>query len=183
MPAWGRYACLSLWIEQLPEDCDLNQINIEIEGGQAAPIYIGPPVFDGLRQVNALMPVSTRTGLVPVDVFWFGQRLCEPAWARVIPPGPSVPRLTALSDGVNLLSGHTISSRSVKLSFQELTTPEGLEVRLDGVAVPNLDLFCTDPVNECFEVNFPLPESVAPGPHKVEARVGARVFPVSIDVA
>ena len=184
VPARGRFACMSIWIEQLPEDCDLNQINIEIEGEQAAPVYIGAPVFDGLRQVNALMPPNVRTGLVPVEVFWFGERLCEPAWARVIPPGPSVPRVTAVSDGVNLLSGHTISSRSVKVSFEELAAPERLEVRLDGAPVPDLDLFCTDPVNERFEVNFKLPDSAARGAHTVEVRVGARVFPaVGIDVA
>jgi SAM-dependent methyltransferase len=184
VPAWGRYACMSLWIENLPDDLDLNQINIEIEGGQAAPVYIGAPVFDGLRQLNALMPVSSRTGLVPVDVFWFGRPLCEPAWARVTPPGPAVPRLNSVSDGVNLLSGRVITSRSVKLFFEELTMPDRLEVRLDGVEIPVLDLFCTDPVNECFEVNFSLPESVEVGPHKVEAKVGGRMFPpATIDVA
>src|SRR5712692_10477395 len=44
VPASGRYACMSLWIENLPADCDLNQMNIEMEGEQAAPIYIGAPV-------------------------------------------------------------------------------------------------------------------------------------------
>jgi len=183
-PARGRFACLSIWIEELPNDCDLNQVNIEVDGEQAAPIYIGPPVYDGLRQLNALMPADVRTGLVPVDVRWFGERLCETAWVRVTPPGPAVPRLTALSDGVNLLSGTTISSRSVKLFFEELAAPERLEVRIDGAAIPDLDLFCTDPVNERFEINFQLPDSVAAGPHNVELRLGARVFPpVGIQVA
>lgn len=177
VPARGRFAYLSIWIEQMPDDCDLNQINIEVEGEQAPPVYIGAPVFDGLRQVNALMPPTVRTGLVPVDVFWFGERLCETAWARVMPPGPAVPRLTSVSDGVNLLSGNLISSRSVKLCFEELAAPERLEVRLNGAALPDLDLFCTDPVNQRFEVNFTLPAAVMAGTHDVEVRLGSRVFP------
>ena len=177
VPVRGRYAYLSIWIEQMPDDCDLNQINIELEGEQAAPVYIGAPVFDGLRQVNALMPSQARTGLVPVDVFWFGERLCETAWARIAPPGPAVPRLTSLTDGVNLLSGNLISSRSLKLCFEELEAPERLEVRLDGARLPDLDVFCTDPVNQRFEVNFTLASAVTKGTHDVEVRLGSRVFP------
>ena len=141
---------MSLWVEGLPPDCDLNQINIELEGEQAAPIYIGAPVFDGLCQVNALMPAQVRTGLVPVDLLWFGEPLAETAWVRVTPAGPAVPRLTSLSDGVNLLSGSTISSRSVKLFMEELAAPEKLEVRVDETRIADLDFFCTDPVNERF---------------------------------
>src|SRR2546425_1186295 len=54
VPASGRFACMSLWIENLPADCDLNQINVEVEGRQAAPIYIGAPVFDRVSWINAL---------------------------------------------------------------------------------------------------------------------------------
>ena len=59
----GRFAGMTLLIEQLPVDCDLNQINIEIEGEEAAPIYIGPSVWDGITKVNALLPPKVRTGL------------------------------------------------------------------------------------------------------------------------
>jgi SAM-dependent methyltransferase len=183
VPASGRFACMSLWVEGLPPDCDLNQINIEIEGEQAAPIYIGATA-NGLCQVNALMPAKLRTGLVPVDLLWFGEPLAEPAWVRVTPPGPSVPRLTLLSDGVNLLSGSTITSRSVKLFMEELDAPEKLEVRVDDAKIADLDLFRTDPVNQRYEVNFQLPDSAGTGKHSVELRLGARTFPpVAIDVA
>jgi SAM-dependent methyltransferase len=177
IPAHGRFAFMSIWVERLPEDCDLNQINIEIEGEQAAPVFIGPPVFDGLCQVNAHLPAGVRTGLVPVDLFWFGEPLAETVWARVVPPGPAVPRLASLSDCVNLLSGTTITSRSVKLSLEELATPGELEVRVDGARISDLDLFCTDPANQRFEINFTLPDAVVAGAHRVELRLGARVFP------
>ena len=184
VPAWGRFACMSVWIEGMPEECDLNQINIEIEGEQSAPVFIGSPMTGNLRQVNAIMPAKTRTGLVPVDVLWFGEPLCEAAWVRVAPPGPSIPRLASLSDGVNLLSGPTISSRSVKMCFEELAAPDQLEVRVDGIAILNLEIFCTDPMNEQFEVNFKLPPWATAGPHNVEMRLGGRVFPpVAITIA
>jgi SAM-dependent methyltransferase len=177
VPVRGRFACMGVWIEDLPEDCDLNQIDIEVEGEPAAPVYVGPSVFPGVWQLNALMPAKVRTGLVPVDIFWFGEPLCESAWMRVAPPGPPVPRLTSLNDGVNLLSGSRINSRTVKLFLEELSTPERLEVRVDGDVIKDLDLFCKDPVNERFEVTFTLPASTRPGVHKLELRLGARLFP------
>jgi ubiquinone/menaquinone biosynthesis C-methylase UbiE len=184
VPVRGRFACMGIWIEDLPDDCDLNQINVEVEGEQAAPIYIGPSVFPGLWQLNALMPAKVRTGLVPVKIQWFGEPLCESAWMRVAPAGPAVPRLTSLSDGVNLLSGTRISSRTVKLFLEELATPERLEVRVDGAVMTDLDVFCKDPVNERFEVTFTLPDSVRAGAHRVELRLGSRLFPpAAFDVA
>jgi hypothetical protein len=177
VPVRGRFACMGIWIEEMPEDCDLNQIDIEVEGEQAAPIYIGPSAFPGLWQLNAIMPEKGRTGLVPVEIFWFGAPLCEPAWMRVAPAGPAVPRLTSVSDGVNLLSGSKIISRSVKLFLEELAEPERLEVRVDGVVIEDLDVFCKDPINERFEITFTLPDSVRAGAHRVELRLGARLFP------
>jgi len=183
IPARGRFACMGIWVERLPQDCDLNQINIEMEGEQAAPIFIGPPIFDGLCQVNAFVPAGVRTGLVPVDLLWFGEPIAGTAWARVAPPGPAVPRLISLADGVNLLSGPTITSRSVKLCLEELAEPATLEVRLDGAKISDLDLFCTDPANQRFEVNFTLLNEVRSGAHRVELRLGSRAFPaVGIEV-
>jgi SAM-dependent methyltransferase len=177
VPASGRFACMSLRFEYLPADCDLNQINIEIEGRQAAPMHIGATGRDGTVPVDALLPPDTRTGLVPVDVFWFGEPLGEQAWARVIPPGPSFPGLTAVNDGIDLLSGAKISSRIVKLSFEELNDPDQLVIHVDGQPATNLDMFCTDPIKMRFEVNFNLPDAIRPGPHTVESRLGARAFP------
>ena len=179
VPVRGRFACMGVWIEEMPEDCDLNQINIEVEGEQAAPIYIGPSAFPGLWQLNAIMPAQGRTGLVPVEIFWLGQPMCEPAWMRVSPAGPAVPRLTSLNDGVNLISGSRITSRSVKLFLEELDEPEQLEVRVDGVVIKDLDVFCKDPVNERFEITFTLPDSVRAGAHRVELRLGSREFPAA----
>ncbi len=131
-----------------------------------------------------MMPSMVRTGLVPVNVLWFGRPLAKTAWARVMPPGPVAPRLISIGDGVNLQSGSRITSRSVKLFVEDLAAPDRLEVRLDGTPIGDLDVSCADPVNERFEVSFTLPDSVAAGAHQVELRVGSRRFPTAgIDVA
>ncbi|MCI0437236.1 MAG: hypothetical protein L0271_26905 [Gemmatimonadetes bacterium] len=183
VPARGRYANVALWVERLPADCDLNQINITVDGQDAAPLYLGEPLADGLCQVNAWMPRSVRTGLVEVELRWFGEPLGEPVWLRVVPPGPAVTQITAVTDGVNFLNGAKITSRMVKLSMEELTHPDKLEVSVNGTPVHELDKFCTDPNNERYEINFPLPDTVGRGPSQVEVTLGSRHFaPAPIEV-
>jgi len=71
----------------------------------------------------------------------------------------------------------------VKLFLEELVAPDRLDVRVDGTAMADLDLFCTDPIKMRFEVNFALPETIGAGPHKVELRMGSRAFaPAGIEV-
>ncbi len=185
VPARGRFAGISMWVENLPADCDLNQVTVMIDGQyEAAPVYIGPPVYDGVCQVNAMFPEGVRTGLVTVELLWLGDPLGEPAWLRVIPPPPRVPRILTLTDGVDLCAGEKITSRTVKLQMEELTAPELVTVAVDGQPVADLDRFCTDPTNDRYEINFPLPTGIGPGLHKVEVRHGKRDFgTVEVEVA
>jgi hypothetical protein len=177
VPARGRFSGISLWVENLPPDCDLNQVTVSIDGAhEAAPVYIGPPVFDNLSQVNAMFPSGVRTGLVEVQLRWLGEPAGDPAWLRVVPPPPRVPRVLALSDGVDLCAGECITTRTVKLQMEELAEPEKVSVAVDGVLIGDLDRFCTDPTNDRYEINFTLPPDAAPGLHRIEVRHGKRNF-------
>ncbi len=135
VPASGRLACLALSIENLPEGCDLNTLSIVIGGAAGTVCYIGPRAANGLSQVNVFLPPGTRTGLVPVSVHWHGKPLCADRFAHVMPPGPTVPRLTALSDAVNLLSAQHIESRLIKATIEEVDSIESFAASVDGVAV------------------------------------------------
>ena len=185
VPARGRFSGISMWVENLPPDCDLNQVMVMIDAQhEAAPVYIGPPVFDGVCQVNAMFPEGVRTGLVTVELRWLGDPIGEPAWLRVIPPPPRVPRVLTLTDGVDLCAGDRITSRTVKLQMEEVTAPEQVTVAVDGEPVLDLDRFCTDPANDRYEINFTLPAAVGRGIHRVEVRHGKRDFgTVEIEVA
>ena len=106
-------------------------------------------------QLNAAVPAGCRTGLVPVEVFWLGRPLTATAWMRVVPPGPAVPRLCAVRDGDNLLSGTRIISRFVKLVFEE-TLRSGSVARHCRTASRSQSALtvCTDPVEQRHEINF-----------------------------
>jgi len=183
-PVRGPMASISLWIENLPAECDLNAIAIGADGRSCRPGYIGEPAHDGVTQVNAELPPGLRTGLVPIEVFFHGSPLCPATWMRMIPAGPPAPRVVSISDGVNLLSGCVIASGMVKAVMAEIERPGDFRATVDGRDAAGIETFCVDPLFQRYEFNFPLPAHIGRGPHEVRVVIGKRQFaPVSIEVA
>jgi ubiquinone/menaquinone biosynthesis C-methylase UbiE len=177
-PESGPMAALSLWIENFPADADLNGTTVTADGRECRLVYIGHPAADGITQVNLMLPEGIRTGLVAIEVSSGGT-----GWIRVIPPGPAVPRITNVTDGVNLLSANRVVSRTVKIAMRDVARPEEFHVFVDGRAIEGFESFCTDQTKQTYEFNFPLPEWVAPGAHQVTVGLGRREFaPVAIEV-
>jgi SAM-dependent methyltransferase len=175
-PASGPMAALSLWIERLPDECDLNHMTVTVDALPARPEYIGVPANDGVQQVNVRLPDGVRTGMVPVEAAWLGQPLCA-AWVRIIPPGPAVARLTTVTDGVNLLLDHSTASGSIKVTMVEVPSADQFRATVDDMAVLETDSFCADPMVRRYEFNFRLPPGVGPGAHRLRIGMGKRDFP------
>jgi ubiquinone/menaquinone biosynthesis C-methylase UbiE len=168
-PPTGRFATISLWIENLPEHCDLMNMELRVGSKSGSIYYIGPRDRDGLVQINARLPWGTRTGLQPVELNFLGRPLAAPTRLRIIPSPPQVPRIIALSDGINLLSGTHIVTRTIKVTLEEYTRP---------------DEVCTDPIPPRYEINLRLPESIPAGPHNLFMQLGTRsLAPVGLTVA
>lgn len=176
-PARGRFASISLWMAGLPAECDLNFLRVTIGGEEGFVTYIGPPARDDLQQVNVLLPQGLGTGLQPVAVYWCGHRLCEEATLRVIRPGPAVPHVAGVTDGVNLLSSRRIVSGIIKVVIEETDQPELVEARLGGRQLALVEHFCTDPRLPKYELNFRVPAEVPRGRHRLELGLGRRRFP------
>jgi ubiquinone/menaquinone biosynthesis C-methylase UbiE len=175
-PARGRYAALALWVDNLPADCDLLHFEVTVGGQRGKLTYIGPRERDGLTQVNLRLPAAVGTGLQLVQLGWKGAPLGAPGKVRIIPPPALVPRLIAFSDGVNLVAGARIETRSVKLTIEEVTRPEEIAATVDGLPVENLEFFCTDPLPPRFEVNFRLPAEIGLGGHVLRLHLGRRLM-------
>jgi hypothetical protein len=179
-PNSGPVAAVSVWITDLPDDCDLNSLTVTVDGAQGRVVYVGPRGADGATQVNAMLPRGVRTGLVPLAVEPFGIR----AHFRIIPAGPAVPRMTRITDGVNLLLHQRTTSGMLKVVVKDLANPEEFRATIDDRPVRELDSFCTDRTKQIYEFNFHLPEGTQPGGHVLRVAVGKREFPaLGIEVA
>jgi SAM-dependent methyltransferase len=170
----GRFAAISLWIEALPPECDLLHLGVSIGGLSANPFYIGPVENDGLSQLNIALPAEIESGLQPVQLKALDEPLCPPAILRVVPPGPNVARVVALSDAVDLLSGTTIRSGIVKLVLEDVEGVAGFRASLDGRELSRFESFCIDPVPMRYEINVYLPSGPPPGRHSLEVGLGGR---------
>jgi SAM-dependent methyltransferase len=183
IPNRGRHAAIALWIENLPDACDLNTLDVLIDGVASAPFYVGPPGADGLQQINTWLPDQARTGLLPVELRWNGQRLGEPGIVRVIPAGPAVPRIVDITDGVNLVEKNRSTSGHLKVHIEELSSPDAVSATVDGKPVLGLELLRTDPRPPRYEINLDLPKDLAPGPHTLHIQIGPhRRIPATIVV-
>jgi len=182
-PSRGRFASISIWVENLPDDAGLHDLQVRVGSSFGAVCYIGPPDRAGLQQINVILPELEETGLLPVAILWLGQRISPATTLRVIPPGPSVPRIRMITDGVNLVADHRIETRNIKMVLEEIQRPEEIDILIDGLPVTDLEYFCTDPRPQRFEVNCRLPEAIAPGTRHLELLVGHRKLPpVPIEV-
>ncbi len=182
-PCRGRFASISIWAENLPPDAGLHHLRVTVGDSLGTVSYIGPPDSSGLQQINVILPELEATGLLPVEIGWLGRRISPPATLRVIPPGPPVPRLKSVNDGINLGAGKRIDSRIVKLVLEEIERPHEIEVTVDGHAVSDQEFFCVEPRSQLFEVNFHLPEEIGPGQHTMLVKIGRRkLAPVKIEV-
>lgn len=181
-PSRGRWATISIWVENLPPDAGLDHLRVTVGTSFGTIMHIGP-VLLGLQQINVMLPELEETGLLPVEVHWLGQRISPPALLRVIPPGPSVPCVASVMDGINLAAGKRIETRLVKLILEEISRPHEIEASIDGHPVSDLEFFCVDPRPQKFEVNLRLPEQIGIGPHQLELRMGRRkLAPITIEV-
>ncbi len=182
VPSTGRLACATLQIEGLPASCELNSLSALVDSVPGVPCYVGPPV-NGLSQLNVFLPKGVRTGLVPVRVHWNGRQLCPDATIRVIPAGPSVPRLVSFSDGVNLVSAQRIESGTMKITIEEVEAVDHFVAAVDGLPVRGVESLRTDPLASRYEVNFTLPAETKPGAHVLDVRLGKRpLLHVGIEV-
>jgi SAM-dependent methyltransferase len=182
-PSRGRWASISIWVENLPPDAGLDHLRVTVGSSFGTITYIGAPDNIGLQQLNVILPELEETGLLPVEVQWLGHRISPPAVLRVIPPGPSVPSVASVSDGVNLVAGKRIETRTIKVTLEEISRPHEIEASVDGHPVSDLEFFCVDPRPQKFEVNLRLPEEIGIGPHQLELRMGRRkLAPITIEV-
>jgi ubiquinone/menaquinone biosynthesis C-methylase UbiE len=182
-PSRGRYASISLWIENLPPDAGLHQVRVQVGDSLGTVTYIGPPMKNGLQQVSVVLPELEATGLLPVELRWLEGPLAPLATLRVIPPGPSVPCIRSVTDGMNLVADKRIETRHVKMVLEEVARPHEIEAFVDGVPAGDREFLCTDPKSQRFEVNFRLPEEIGPGRHELQVRIGRRkLAPVTLEV-
>ena len=150
----------------MPADCDLNNLEVLVDGEPGVPVYIGPPDSEGLQQVNAWLPAGVRTGLVPVELLATASGFVRLRSRALFPPGPLVPRIVSITDGINLVLQNATNTRAAQGSTgrgqrRRIQSPPTWMIR----PVERLDILRTDPRTPRHELNLELPADLPQGPH------------------
>lgn len=177
VPASGRFAALSLWVENLPPQADLERLSVLVRGRAAEVTFIGPPERDGLTQVNAMLPAGLASGYAPVEIVLDGEPLGASGQIRILPPPPAVPAVVSVTDGIDLCAGTTITTGTLKMIVDETREIESLQAFVNGQPLLDLEFFLIAPQIPRFEVNGRLPPDFPAGPARLEISVGRRRFP------
>lgn len=183
VPCGGRFACASLWIDDLHPECGLNHVRVRIGDDWGTPNYIAAPLAAGEQQMNVLLPKDVPTGLIPVQLEWLGRQVGPPAIMRVVPPSPQVPRLLAVTDATDLLSGTRISHGNIKAILEEVSHPEDVSFHLNGAPLQPSLVHWADRRTPRIEIVLPVPPGTPAGRHTLQVQARKQRFaPVSIEI-
>ena len=178
----GRHAAISIWMENLPAECELNNLEVLVDDDRGALFYVGPSMIRGLQQVNAWLPKGVRTGLAPVQLLWNGNPVFAPVTVRIIPASRRVPRIVSITDGVNLVQKNASTTGLLKVQVEEIDVPESISARVGDRPIRKLQFVCIDPRPPRYEVDLWLPEGLPAGRHRLEIHVGdRRLLPAEIN--
>jgi SAM-dependent methyltransferase len=174
-PCRGPFAAISIRAGNLPPDAGLNHLRATIGSSIGTITSVGAPDREGLQRIRVDLPELEATGLLPVQLFWLDHPLSEPATLRVIPPGPSIPRMVE--------APRRIENRRVRLTLEEVDRPFDIEVSMDEQPIEDIEKICTNPRPQRYQINFRLPEQIGPGVHQLKLNIGRRKLPpVQVEV-
>jgi len=180
----GRHAAVLIWVANLPEEAELNNLDVRVDGVSGLPFYVSAPLFDGIHQINVWMPEGARTGLLPVELRMNGKLLCPPAVARVVPAGPVVPRIVSITDAINLVAKNRCLSGVLKVQLEEVTEPQSVEASLGDHPLQRLEITCIDRRAPRYEFDLRVPENMRPGRHPLHVQAGRRRLPpVEVEIS
>jgi ubiquinone/menaquinone biosynthesis C-methylase UbiE len=181
VPQRGRSAAISLWLSDLPDDCDLLDLKVAIDSVEQRGCWLSPKMGASGYQLNVMLP-PLAPGSKIVECWFRGIKMTG-EHSLVIQPALRDPHVVSIRDGINLLSP-VVEAARMKVVLEEIEGPEKVNFKVRGCPVSDLEFVCTDPVAEQFEYSLLLPKDLDGGTHLLEITVsGNSIPPVEFQVA
>ncbi len=169
VPNRGQAAGISCWVEGLPEEIGLDDIEIQIQGRDATVCYIGPHLGRGGFQINALLPAGLEPGPSIVSASCRNIPLCGAPSINVIEAPRPEPKVLDVLDGIHLVSQRVIETRSIKVIMMGVEDHDELYFAIDETVVRPSEITCYDPLLRLYHYSFELPADIEAGGHVLHA--------------
>jgi hypothetical protein len=184
VPARGREAAVSLWIDCFPEGGGLTEFPVLFGDVLQTGCYLSPVSESGGCQLNATLPNGLRPGRVAVRLTHHGAPVGQAHEIEVLPAPPRDPRILRVMDRINQLSERRIENDGMKVSIEDVDDPAQVSFTVGGRRADFVIMDCEDPITSTYIFGFPVPHGTRKGSHRLTTRVGARELPaVEIEIA
>jgi hypothetical protein len=175
VPQRGRDACISLWIEGLPENASLSNLEISIGESLAKGCYLSKVGETGGAQLNARLPPDVPLGQVKVTLFGDVHHI------DVIPIDLP-PTIVDVTDAIHIGSKYRIETGGIKVTLEGIEKPGEVSFHLKGREAEIVQIEFKDPVTLKYEFSFYLPHRTPHGNLTMLIRVSGQEIPVPIEI-
>jgi SAM-dependent methyltransferase len=182
VPQRGRGAGICLWCRGLPDTSDLVDLRVAINGAATRGCYLSPIGPQGAGQLNALLPRAVSVGRAQVALNYRGAP-AGGAWIEVTPSPAWVPKIGAVTDGIDLLSNSRIGCGCLKATVEEVESPADVSFYFDGQRAERIHYQCVDSHLGHYHYTVDLPGGIRQGTCIMVVRVGPlELAPMEIEV-
>jgi len=177
VPARGREAAVSLWIDGMPEASDLAVLAAGFDGVLQPGCYISPIGENGGCQFDVVLPRGLRTGSMPVTLHHHaGTLVAGPVPIEIAGGPPWEPKVLSVTDGIDILAKFRIEHGGVKVTIEDVERPGEFSFQVDGRPGEYLQYVCNDPITFTYEFAFHPSPKVKNGERRLDILVSGRVL-------
>ena len=175
VPQRGRDACISLWLDRLPENASLSDFEIDIAGLRARGCYLSPVSETGGAQLNVRLPSGIAPGPARVSLFG-GHRIIEVA------PVEWQVTIVDVTDAIHIGSKYRIETGGIKVTLEGVEKPDEVSFHLKGREAEIVQIEFKDPVTLKYEFSFYLPAKTPKGRLNMLIQASKNQFLTPIDI-
>jgi SAM-dependent methyltransferase len=172
IPTRGRAAAVSLWIDGFPEDGGLAEFPVFFGDKLQTGCFVSPVSASGGCQLNATLPNDVQPGTVPVRLSYRGTPIADACEIEVVPAPPRNPKVSLVTDRVNLLAHNRIENDGIKVTIEDVERVEDVTFDVGGSRAQFVLVDCADPITSTYVFGFPVPRGTKKGANRLNVRVG-----------
>jgi SAM-dependent methyltransferase len=173
VPQRGSEACVSLWIDGLPQNCGLSDFEVGFGAVSQRGGFLSTIGATGAGQLNARVPSGVPVGQVPVTLLAGGQEIAGRSIVEIIAT-PMPTTVVTVTDAIHIGSKFRIETGGLKVTLEGVDRPGELSFHIQGREAEIVQIEYKDPVLEKYEYSFYLPKKTLKGNVPLVVRVAGR---------
>jgi len=184
VPARGRDAAVSVWMDRMPDCASLADCAVWFGDREQLGCYLSPVSEKGGCQLDARLPDGLAQGEYEVRLKVRGQPVATSQRVTVMAAPPWNPRVLAVTDGIDLTCRYRVESGTAKVVIEDVPQPARVSFTVGGRPAGWLTHECRDSITSTYEFTFHLAHKTPRGRQLLKVRVDDRELPpIDLDVA